>query len=680
MKPFYVTTPIYYVNDRPHIGHAYSTVAADVLCRYQRLRGRPAYFVTGLDEHGLKLERKAKEEGLSPQDFVDRMVPPFRRAWEVLRCNYDDFIRTTEPRHEARVRRLWQRLEEAGDIYLGEYEDWYCVGCEAFYAERELLEGKICPTHRVAVERIKEESYFFRLSRYTEPLLEFYDTHPTFVQPEGRFNEVKSFVKEGLKDLSISRTSFRWGIPVPGNPEHVMYVWLDALTNYISALGGPAEVGEEPFFDQFWPPHAQAIHIVGKDILRFHTVFWPAFLMSAGIEPPTQVWAHGWLTVNGEKMSKSLGNFLPPEPLVDAFGADVLRYYFMRDIVFGQDGDFNHESLLARYHGELGNGLGNLLNRMVASIVKKSLDGRVPALRFADLQDEDRTVLTAAAEAADAAAGHLDRIAPQRALEAIFELVSTTNRYVDRTAPWQLAKDGDHARLEQVAYTVLESLRWLGLMLWPFMPDKCNELRHQLGLGPVLPTDGLDRWPSVWGGLEAGTRTRPGAPLFPRFDASQERAILERLGAAKAAQAPEPSAGPSAGKPPATRKSAGAAGSDAGDASKLGGPEPISIDDVAKVDLRLGIVRVAEPVPKADKLLRLEVDLGEAEPRQILAGIAEHYAPEALVGKRVVVVANLKPRKLRGLESQGMVLAANDGKGLAVVGTEAPIDPGTRVK
>ena len=352
MKPFYVTTPIYYVNDRPHIGTAYSTIAADVLARYHRLRGRPTHFLTGVDEHGLKLDRAAQAAGKSPQQFVDGMAPPFLDAWKLLECTNDDFIRTTEPRHTKRAQALWRIIAERGDIYLGEYEDWYCVGCETYYAERDLIDGKLCPQHKRPLERIKESSYFFRLSKYTDRLLEFYDAHPDFVRPEGRFNEVRSFVREGLRDLSVSRTSFKWGIPVPGDSAHVMYVWFDALANYISALGAPASGGPAPLFDRLWPPNGEVLHIVGKDILRFHAVFWPAFLFSAGIEPPTHVWAHGWLTVNGEKMSKTLGNFLPPTPLVEAFGADVLRYYLMRDVAFGQDGDFSHENLLQRYHGD----------------------------------------------------------------------------------------------------------------------------------------------------------------------------------------------------------------------------------------------------------------------------------------------------------------------------------------
>ncbi len=668
MRPYYVTTPIYYVNDRPHIGHAYSTVAADVLARFQRLRGRPTRFLTGLDEHGLKIERRAREQGMEPQRFVDTMAPPFQRAWDALDCSHDDFIRTTEPRHEERVQRLWRKLEAAGDVYLGDYEDWYCVGCETFYPERELLEERRCPVHKKPLERVKERSYFFRLSRYEAKLLDFYDRHPEFVQPEGRFNEVKAFVRGGLRDLSISRTSFRWGVPVPGAPEHVMYVWLDALSNYVTALGGPADPGEAPLFDTFWPPAGEVVHIVGKDILRFHAVYWPAFLMSAGLQPPTQVWAHGWLTVDGEKMSKSLGNFLPPEPLAEAFGADVLRYYLMRDIVFGQDGDFSHHKLLARYHGELGNGLGNLLHRMVRSIVGRHLDGTVPLVEEDRLEPIDHTLRTAAQEVAERAAAHLDAVAPQRALDAIFELVGEANRYVDRTEPWKLGKEGRRQRLETVAYMVLETLRWLSVMLWPFMPSKCDAIRSQLGLPALLPREGLDLWPSTWGGLQAGLAVHPGEPLFPRWDEKKQAEVLARLGARPATSAKdEDTMNERTTTPPETTS------------SLPEGIAPIHYDDFAKVALRVGLVQEAEKVPKADRLLKLIVDLGEPTPRTIVAGIAEHYAPEALPGKRVVVVANLKPRKLRGILSQGMLLAASHEGTLHLVEVPGELPPGATV-
>ena len=654
MQPFYVTTPIYYVNDRPHIGTAYSTIAADVVSRFQRLRGRPTRFLTGLDEHGLKIDRTARAQHTSPQDFVDKMAPPFIEAWQQLRCEHDDFIRTTETRHKTRVQELWKRLQDAGDIYLDDYEDWYCVGCESFKTQKELLEGDLCPIHQKPVEKVKEQSYFFRLSKYGDKLLAHYEAHPNFVCPKGRFNEVKAFVKEGLRDLSISRTSFRWGIPVPDDPAHVMYVWLDALTNYISALGGPAPEDEAPLFDRYWRSGGTATHIVGKDILRFHAVYWPAFLLSAGLPLPTQIWAHGWLTVNGQKMSKSLGNFLPPKPLVDAFGADVLRYYLMREVAFGQDGDFSHDNLVARYNGELANGLGNLLNRIVASIVKKSLDGKVPRFDNDRLTDADRALIDHAQKTSEQAREHMEAMAFHRALDAVWELIAATNRYVDATEPWKLAKT-DTDRLGVVCYTVLECLRWLSVMLWPFMPQRCDALRAQLGLGPLLPTEDLDLWPAAWGGLRQGTQTAPTTALFPRIDDKQQQAAYERLGLVEV----EPQKGPDM-KEPTT--------------------ELIAFDDFAKVDLRVGLVVEAEKVEKSNKLIKLQVDVGEASPRQILAGISEHYDPESLVDQRVVIVANLKPRKLMGLESQGMVLAASDDSGLSVLSVDKPLSPGSRAK
>ena len=485
--PFYVTTPIYYVNDRPHVGHAYSTVAADVLARYQRLRGRPVRFLTGNDEHGQKIEKKATELGEHPQAFVDRMSPPFREAFAQLDCAFDDSIRTTEPRHKERVAVIWDRMKAAGDIVLGAYEGWYSVADEAFITDKEYDE--LDEVTKRSVQRVSEPSYFFKLSDYTDRLLAFYDANPTFVQPEGRFNEVKSFVKQGLRDLSISRTSFRWGIPIPGDPEHVAYVWLDALTNYISALGGPKREGEDaPLYDTFWTEDATKIHIVGKDILRFHAIYWPAFLMSAGLPLPTQIWAHGWLTINGQKMSKRYGNFIPPGPLVEAFGPDVVRYYLMREVAFGQDGDFSHKNLIARYNGELANGLGNLLNRMIASIVKKNLGGVIPAP--GPTEEVDEGLRETAERVAREAAAHLDGVAPYRALDTIFELVGAANRYVDQTAPWALAKQGETERLGTVAYTVLEALRWLSVMIAPFMPSKSAGLRRQLGLTPLAAGDG----------------------------------------------------------------------------------------------------------------------------------------------------------------------------------------------
>lgn len=682
--PFYLTTPIYYVNGKPHVGHAYTTIACDVLVRHAKVRGRRTRFLTGTDEHGKKIADKAAEEGLSPQAFVDRLIPSFTGAWEALGIQNDDFIRTTEERHAKVVSEIWKRCEKNGDIYLGEYEGWYAKADEAYYTEKEIKDGKAIETG-ATVERVKEPSYFFRLSKYQKPLLDWYAAHPDFVRPEGKFNEVKAFVanEEGLRDLSLSRTTFRWGLPVPGAPDHVVYVWFDALTNYVSALCEDGKIEDADLFEAFWR-HGEAVHMIGKEITRFHCVYWPAFLMSAGLPLPRGVFAHGWMTVNGEKMSKTAGNFLPPEPLADALGKDALRYYLMRDVALGADSDFSHANMLARYHGDLGNGLGNLLNRMVASIVEKSLGGRVPAVDPSRHGDLEKRVIEVAERAAKNASEHLASVAPHRALESIWELVLAANKYIDDTAPWALAKQppgtAEHVRLEVVAYTVMESLRWLSVMLWPFMPDKCDGIRAQLGLPPLMPTEGLDRWPSAWGGLPAGTRTRPGAPLFPRLDEDQQRAYYERLGVkAPDALAKKPDAAPVKNEKKVSEPKPAAAPAAAKSETP---PGVITIEDLDKVEMRLALVKSAERVPKSDKLLELQVDLGELGARTILAGIGEHYAPEALVGRRIAVVANLAPRTFAkfGKTSHGMVLAVSDANGLSVLSPDKEISQGVRLK
>ena len=523
---------------------------------------------------------------------------------------------------------------------------------------------------------LREQTYFFRLSAYGDKLLEYFEKNPKFVQPEGRFNEVKSFVREGLKDISISRGTFNWGVRVPdqaeGETPHVIYVWFDALTNYISTLGFPPLPGEDSsLFEQFWPPNAKVVHIVGKDILRFHAVYWPAFLMSAGIELPSQIWAHGWLTVDGQKMSKSLGNFIAPRPIVEAVGADVLRYYLMRDVAFGQDGDFSHQSLFARYHGELGNGLGNLLNRVLASIVKNNFHGKVPVVDRNLLGELDRALLEKAKDSAAQAAAYLEAVQPSKALDAIWELVSAANKYVDQTEPWKLAKQVESARLGQVVYTVLETLRYLGIMLWPFMPSKCDELLSQLGLGSITPEPTVDVWPSEWGKLPGGVETRAAKALFPRFDKDQEAALLAQLTPKVTVE--EKPADPRATPGADAKPKAPAAPRD------LSEKAAVTIDDFVKIDLRVAEVLLAERVPKSDKLLRLELDLGALGKRQILAGIGKQYAPEQLVGKRIAVLANLPPRKMMGLESQGMVLAAGDGSVLSVLEPSADIPVGSTI-
>lgn len=685
-KPFYLTTPIYYVNGKPHVGHAYTTIACDVLTRHARVRGRKTRLLTGTDEHGKKISDKAAEEGLSPQAFVDRLIPSFTGAWEALGIQNDDFIRTTEERHARVVSEIWKRCEKNGDIYLGEYEGWYAKADEAYYTEKEIKDGKAIETG-ATVERVKEPSYFFRLSKYQKPLLDYYAAHPDFVRPEGKFNEVKAFVasEDGLRDLSLSRTTFRWGLPVPGAPDHVVYVWFDALTNYVSALcdfsgGEDGKIEGADLYEAFWK-HGEAVHMIGKEITRFHCVYWPAFLMSAGLPLPRGVFAHGWMTVNGEKMSKTANNFLPPEPLAEALGKDALRYYLMRDVALGADSDFSHANMLARYHGDLGNGLGNLLNRLVgASYFQSRLDGRVPAVDASRYGDAERRVIESAERAAASASVHLAAIAPHRALESTWELVLAANKYVDETAPWALAKHErgtpEHARLEVVAYTVLESLRWLSVMLWPFMPEKCDGIRAQLGLPPLMPTEGLDRWPGAWGGLAGGTLCKPAAPLFPRLDEDQQRAYYERLGVPPPAGLAKKAAAPT--KEPKKEKV-----KQVSEEKPAAAPTPegvITIDDLDKIEMRLALVKSAERVPKSDKLLELSVDLGELGARTILAGIGQHYAPEALVGRRVAVVANLAPRKMMGRMSHGMVLAVSDANGLSVLSPDKEISQGVRLK
>ncbi len=665
--PFFISTPIYYVNDKPHLGTAYSTIAVDVMARYRKLRGHPTFFLTGLDEHGLKLERRATEQGMAPQDFVDSMAPAFKEAWRALGCQTNDFIRTTEPRHKSRVQTLWKRVEAAGDIYLGDYEDWYCVPCELFYTEKALVDGHNCPIHKKPVEKVKEQSYFFKLSEYTDKLLKFYDDHPGFVQPESRFNEVKAFVKEGLRDLSVSRTSFRWGIAVPGNPKHIMYVWFDALANYITALGGPERPGETSYlYDRFWTQRAQgaqASHLVGKDILRFHAVYWPAFLLSAGIEPPSRVYAHGWLTVTGEKMSKTAGNVVSPLPVANIVGADTLRYYLMRDMAFGDDGDFSFENLISRYQSDLANGVGNLLNRIGASFLPKHFEGRVPNLDKSAHHADDDALVALAKRVSDDVAKHLDDFRPHRAIEALWELVFAANKYIDAQAPWTLAKQGNVARLGNVLYHALEALRWVSIMLWPVMPQKARELREQLGLMDLSPTEQLDLWPGAWGGLTGGTPTHATQPLFAKLDDHVLNNLLATMPGHQTKVNPMTQTSSTAQTP----------------IDQAPKDNFIEFEDFTKVEIKLGLVIEAERVEKSDKLLKLQIDLAEAKPRQILSGIGKTYAPEDLVGKRLAVITNLKPRKMMGHESQGMVLAASDDAGLSVLLTDKAITAGARI-
>jgi methionyl-tRNA synthetase len=667
MARFYVTTPIYYVNDVPHLGTAYTTIVADALRRYHLLRGDATRMLTGTDEHGLKLEREAQARGVSPAQFVKVMSDRFEMTWPKLEVEPDDFIRTTQPRHERLVEEFWKIIEKNGDLYLGDYEGWYCVGCEELKTEKELLPGNICPLHpTLIIERVKEETYLFRLSKYAEPLLAYYESHPGFIQPETRRNEVLSFVKGGLKDLSVSRTTFRWGIPVPGNPRHVMYVWFDALTNYWSAVQDTEE------HRKYWSDQS-VVHLVGKDILRFHAVYWPAFLLSAGIELPRTIYAHGFLTFNGQKMSKTLRNAVDPLGIAEAFGglcgseqggADVLRYQLLRAIAFGQDGDFDLSAMIERYNADLGKNLGNLLARTLGLCVKMT-DSTVPALGATTPLDVE--LLVEAKRAALRARDEWEAIAPHRALEATWALSSAANTYVDRAAPWAEAKkEGGHARVATILATLLEVLRVLSVMIWPVLPKKSGEMRAQLGLAPV---DATTRWPEGTEARAGGEALAPGSPLFPTVDDVGARALLEKL-------TPPPTAPMTEG---------GEAAITTGEAATTSGPgeaaPPISYEQFAAVDLRVGLVRACERVPRKDKLLRLTVDMGEDEPRTIVAGLALSFSPEDLIGRKAIVVANLAPRDFgKGLVSHGMIVATGPSDRLVLATVDGDAMPGARLK
>jgi methionyl-tRNA synthetase len=676
---FYVTTPIYYINAAPHLGTAYTTIAADVFTRYQRVRGRPSFFLTGTDEHGLKIERVAKEQGRSVRDFAAEMSVPFREMWPRLDCHYDYFVRTTDADHEKRVSEIWERIKKNGDLYLGSYEGWYCVGCEGYYTEKELEPGGICPIHKTPAERIREPTYFFKLSKYQDRLLALYERRPSFVQPATRLNEVKSFVRGGLDDLSVSRTTFSWGVPVPNDPSHVMYVWFDALFSYYTPMIATPER------QKFWPAN---VHLMGKDILRFHAIYWPAFLLSAGLseaELPGTIFAHGFLTVNGQKMSKSRGNVISPLALAEAFGIDTLRYYLMRAVAFGQDGDFNVAELIGRYNADLGNALGNLCNRVLKQTEVVS-GGKFP--ERGELEDLERNLFNELASGARAAADAFDALQPHRALEAIWQVVGAANQYIDRAAPWAAQKRGDTRRASTILATALDVLAAVSAMVWPVIPKSADALRTQIGIGP-LKVGESDQWPLRPTGLGPfpGLSRRPGEPLgvatpiFPRIDAEREKKLLEEFGpvpedGSTAAIATGPAAVPS-GTPsstmPATKPLSATGASDAA--------STITYDDFAKLDLRVGVVLRAERVAGKDKLLSLSVDLGEPEPRPLVAGLALSFKPEDLVGTRVIVVSNLEPRKFgKGLVSHGMLLAAGPSEALAMVTVGSGAPPGTKVK
>ena len=667
MCAFYISTPIYYVNDVPHLGHAYTTIVADVMARYHAARGQQTFFLTGTDEHGQKIERAASANGEQPIQLADRVVSRFKQTWTNLNIRNDDFIRTTEARHAEVVSQLWQRMVDAGDIYLDHYDGLYCVGCEEYYTEGQLEEGNRCPVHGTEVEHLQQPSYFFRMSKYQDQLLEHFEQHPEFVRPEIRRNEIVNFIRGGLRDLSISRTTFNWGIPVPGDPAHVVYVWVDALTNYISALGGFGDGAAR--YGSFWPAD---VHLIGKDILRFHAVYWPTMLMSAGLPLPRCVFAHGWWTINGQKMSKSLRNAVEPNMVAADVGRDALRYYLCRETTLGSDGDFSHGGLIHRINAELANDLGNLLRRSLA-MARNYCDGKVPAFA-ADLEADqlDAGLVALAARVRDEAARQYDLLNPNRALESIWELVRAANKYIDSTAPYKLIKDPQQRRrVEQVVANFLEALRWIALLVAPVMPDKAGEMLTQLGLGAADPKGLLQQWPERWGALAVGLELNPGAPLFPRIDDDRKQELLDKWQATAGSEGEAPKAEQQPAKKQQQKKQP--------KQQPKKQPELLSFDEFMRVDLRVAQILEAEKVEGADKLLKLKVDLG-SEQRQVVAGIADCYAPDQLVGRKVLFVANLKPAKIRGVKSEGMILAAGDKQVEALSALDKDVAPGTRVR
>jgi methionyl-tRNA synthetase len=664
-KTFYITTPIYYPSDKLHIGHSYTTVAADAMARFKRLTGYDVMFLTGTDEHGQKIERIAQDNGVTPKEYVDKIVAGIKELWKLLDVTYDDFIRTTDKRHEEVVQKIFKKLYDQGDIYKSEYEGWYCTPCESFWTEIQLKDG-CCPDCGREVELVREESYFFKLSKYQDRLIKYIEEHDEFIQPASRKNEMlNNFLRPGLEDLCVSRTSFKWGIPVTFDDKHVIYVWIDALSNYLTALGYMTNNDEK--YRKYWPAD---IHLVGKEIVRFHTIIWPIMLMALGEPLPKQVFGHGWLILEGGKMSKSKGNVIDPVVLVNRYGLDAIRYFLLREVPFGADGVFSNEALVNRINSDLANDLGNLLSRTVA-MIDKYFDGQIPQPDI--LEEVDRELEEMALATPSKVEDLMDSLLFSNALSEIWKLVSRTNKYIDETTPWTLAKDESlRPRLGTVLYHLAESLRFISVLISPFMPSTPIKIREQLGIGEGK----LSTWESLkeFGQIPGGVKVQRGEVIFPRMDVKKELEELAKILPGSSKQADDASKDQSKNQPNNGKSKKGQK-----EEHKKEGTAEITIEDFAKLDLRVAKVIAAEKIEKSDKLLKLQLQVG-SETRQVVSGIAKHYSSEQMVGKTVILVANLKPAKLMGTLSQGMILAASDDEGnLSIIEPDKEMVSGIRV-